>query len=452
MTEAPQHSVTILEDVCIGCPACAKVCPTEAIRLRRRKAVILENRCVDCGMCVRVCPVSAAVAQTDPLTDIQRFKHAVALVGPEIYSQFGDDALPESILQAILMLGFQEVHDVALACEEQIIAIRQYVAGTRHKKPVISFSCPAVARLIRARFPSLLEHVLPLRSPMGAAARRLRETRAAELGIAPADLGLFYITPCPARMTRVHRPLTDRSVYYDGAISLADIYRDILAGLRKVRESGTPHPPQFRATGFGVSWGASGGEEKSLLLDDCLYVDGIPGVLKIFDSIERGELSQLNYLEVMACAGGCAGGPLMVENVFLARNKIQKMARLFSARESGFVPGSVQRRQREGYYDLETDLHPHLIDPLDADPMKAIKKLKERQKILETLPGIDCGVCGAPNCRTLAEDVVLGRGEKTDCIFVLFDQANEMVRRVNEWTAKLPVTLRRPEPDPAAKG
>ena len=451
MSDNAQHSVRIIEDVCIGCPACAKACPTEAIRLRRRKAVILENRCVDCGMCIRVCPVSAAVATTDPLSDIRKYKHRIALVGPEIYSQFGDDAHPEWILQAILMLGFDEVRDVALACEELIVAIRQYLAAP-HKKPVISFSCPAVARLVRARFPNLLEHVLPLRSAMGAAARRLRETRAAELGLPKEEMGLFYITPCPARMSRVRRPLTDRAVYYDGAISLADIYRDILAGLRRIRESGTPHPPQFRATGFGVSWGASGGEAKSLLMDDCLYVDGIPGVLTIFDSIERGELSKLNYLEVMACSGGCAGGPLMVENVFLARNKIQKLARLFSAREVGFVPGTIQRRQMEGYYNLETDLHPHLIDPLDADPMKAIQKLKARQKILETLPGIDCGVCGAPNCRTLAEDVVLGRAEKTDCIFVLFDQANEMVRRVNEWTNKLPLTMRRPEPVREPKG
>jgi Fe-S-cluster-containing hydrogenase component 2 len=446
VTETAPHSVRIEEDVCIGCPACAKACPTEAIRLRRRKAVILEDRCIDCGMCMRVCPVSAAVARTDPRSTIAGYRHTIALVGPEIYSQFGDDALPEAILEAIRRVGFDEVHDVAQVCEELTVAVRHFLAAPGNKRPVISFSCPSVARLIRARFPMLLDHVLPLRSPMGAAAKRLRESRPRELGIPSEDLGLFYITPCPARMTRVRRPLTDRSVYFSGAIALQDIYREVLVHLRKVRDLPEPREPLFRATGFGVSWGASGGEVKSLLLDDCLYVDGIANVLRIFDSVERGELSELNYLEVMACAEGCAGGPLMVENPFLARNKVQKLARLFSAREVEFAEGTVQRRQQEGYYDVESDLRPRRIDPLDADPAAAIRKMRERQQILETLPGIDCGVCGAPNCRTLAEDIVFRRAEKTDCVFVLFDQAGELVRRVNEWTSKLPVTIRRPDP------
>jgi hypothetical protein len=163
----------------------------------------------------------------------------------------------------------------------------------------------------------------------------------------------------------------------------------------------------------------------------------------------------LNYLEVMACTGGCVGGPLMVDNVFVARNKIQKMVRLFSAREANVLEGFVQRRYREGYYAHERDLTPNLIDALDPSPLAAIKKMKERQAILDTLPGIDCGACGAPTCRTLAEDVVRGRAERTDCIFVLFDQANEMARRVVDWTVQLPTSMRKPSaeasrPSPAA--
>ena len=153
----------------------------------------------------------------------------------------------------------------------------------------------------------------------------------------------------------------------------------------------------------------------------------------------------------MACTGGCVGGPLAVDNVFVARNKIQKMVRLFSAREANVLEGFVLRRYREGYYHHERDLQPRLIDPLDANPLAAIKKMKARQLILDALPGIDCGACGAPTCRALAEDVVQERAERTDCVFVLFEQANEMAKRVVDWTGKLPTAGRRSPVDPAGE-
>ena len=433
MSDPRPHSIVFREDLCTGCTACVKACPTGAIRLRDGKARILDERCIDCGACIR------------------GYAHAIALVGPEVYGQFGDDITPEMVLQAILGLGFNEVFDVTLACEELIIAIRRYLAGSPKRRPMISFTCPAVVRLIAARYPNLLPNVVPLRSPMGVAARHLHETRPGELGLAPEEIGLFYITPCPAKVTRIRRPLTDREAYFAGAIALSDVYGEILAGVRKVREDGRKRPQLFQATGYGLGWGGSGGEARSLLMDDCLYVDGMPNVLKIFEEIERGEMSRLSYLEVMACTGGCVGGPLTVDNVFVARNKIQKMVRLFSAREANVLEGFVLRRYREGYYHHERDLQPRLIDPLDANPLAAIKKMKARQLILDALPGIDCGACGAPTCRALAEDVVQERAERTDCVFVLFEQANEMAKRVVDWTGKLPTSARRAPADPAGE-
>ena len=443
MTDSPLHSVGIDEQKCIGCTECLKACPTEAIRIRGRKAVILDERCIDCGICVRVCPVSAVYARTDKLRDIEKFHYRIALVGPEIYGEFGDDIKPELILQAISGLGFHEVHDVAAVCEEEIVAIRKYLSSQGVKKPVISFSCPSVARLIRARFPGLLEHLVPLRSPMGAAARYLRENRPKELGIEQEEMGLFYITPCLARMTRVRRPLTDKVLYYSGAISLADIYGDVLNEIRTIRKQGHKSTSMFMASGLGIGWGAAGGEVKSLMMDDCLYVDGMANLIRIFNNVERGVLSRLNYIEAMACAEGCVGGPLMVDNALLARNKLQKLAKLSSEGEINGLEKRLKSPQRPGYYRLESDLKPKSIDRLDPDPKEAIRIMNERDLICDQLPGIDCGVCGAPTCRTLALDIVHGRAHRTDCIFVLFEQANEMIKRVNEWSSKLPSNFRR---------
>jgi len=449
MKESIFHSVALLEEVCIGCTACLQACPTEAIRLREGKARIMENRCIDCGVCIRTCPVSAKIARTNEMHELRRFSYNIAVVPPELYSQFGDDVTPEMILRAILKLGFDEVFEVAMVSEEITLATKKYLERKDIKRPVLSFNCPAVVRLITVRFPDLVDHLLPLKSPMGVAGKRLRESRPAELGLSSEKVGIFYITPCPARMTRIRQPMTESEVYYNGAISIADIYGDILIKLKEVPSES--ELDLHKSGGSGIGWGAIGGESKALLMEDCMYVDGMVNVLKIFEEIEKGELSKLNYLECMACTGGCVGGPLMVDNVFIARNKIKKLRQRYED-QSPIDPEQVIKLYREGRYHHQKKLELNLIDPLDSSPVQAIKKMKERKHILDTLPGIDCGACGAPNCRALAEDVVQGRAKVTDCIFVLFEQANEMAQRVADWTARLPSSMktqhkRRAEPE-----
>lgn len=61
------HALRILEDNCTGCTACVRVCPTEAIRVRNRKARIDANRCVDCGRCLETCEFHAIIPRSDPL-------------------------------------------------------------------------------------------------------------------------------------------------------------------------------------------------------------------------------------------------------------------------------------------------------------------------------------------------------------------------------------------------
>jgi len=61
---------------------------------------------------------------------------------------------------------------------------------------------------------------------------------------------------------------------------------------------------------------------------------------------------------------------------------------------------------------------PHVLDILDKDPKRALKKMKERDAIYKSLPGIDCGACGAPKCRSFAEDVVQGRANLYECVLI----------------------------------
>lgn len=111
------HSVRLISDRCKGCVNCIKRCPTEAIRIRGGKAQITETRCIDCGECIRHCANHAKTAVTNGLDNIRQYKYNIALPAPAVYAQFSADTPIESILCALLELGFDEVFELARAAE-----------------------------------------------------------------------------------------------------------------------------------------------------------------------------------------------------------------------------------------------------------------------------------------------------------------------------------------------
>jgi len=79
----------------------------------------------------------------------------------------------------------------------------------------------------------------------------------------------------------------------------------------------------------------------------------------------------------------------------------------------------VRKLYKQNYFFINGKFEPRPLKPLDKNLAKAIKKRKEKEKIYESLPKIDCGICGAPTCQTFAEDIVKGEAKLTDCIFNL---------------------------------
>jgi len=71
---------------------------------------------------------------------------------------------------------------------------------------------------------------------------------------------------------------------------------------------------------------------------------------------------------------------------------------------------------------------------LDDDMMVALEKLQKIDAIDEGLPGLDCGACGAPSCRALAEDIVRGMAKETDCVFKLREKVSDLAHRIGDLT------------------
>jgi len=410
------HSIWVDDAKCIGCVVCMHACPTKAIRVRNRKAVIKDEQCIDCGECLRVCPHQAIVPITTPSSDINRFKYKIAIPSPVLYSQFGHMAMPDEILTILKELGFDHVYDEALVCEMTNLAIEEYLDENKTPRPIISSTCPVVVRLIQRLFPSLCGLIIPIEPPREIAAKNLREEVAKERGIKKEDIGIVHITPCAAKMVSINHPETLEKSFLDGAISIQEIYNQIMMKVKKSK-----HPVMLRTqnqfSGIGMSWAISGGEVKGLKYIHSVSVAGVLDTIRILDDVESGKLKNIDYLECMICPDGCVGGPLTAENRFIAKSNVQRLTRIFSGKEQvdQFL---VKRLYKEKFFSFERAVKPKPFPPLDANRDKAIRKMELKEAAIKRLPGIDCGVCGSPDCRTLAEDAVRGDAKIEDCIFI----------------------------------
>ena len=97
------HSVYLKTDLCNGCINCIKRCPTQAIRVRNRKAAITSEYCIDCGECILICPHHAKASHYDRLDILNRYKYTVALPDPVLYSQFNNLSDINIVLTALMM-------------------------------------------------------------------------------------------------------------------------------------------------------------------------------------------------------------------------------------------------------------------------------------------------------------------------------------------------------------
>lgn len=414
------HSVTLNKDNCQGCTNCIKHCPTEAIRVRNGKAKIIKERCIDCGECIRVCPYHAKLAVTDSLEMLKGFRYNIAMPAPSLYGQFKRNTDVNRILTAIKRLGFDDVYEVARGAEMVTAATRKMMAEKADlPKPLISSACPAVVRLIKVRYPNLIGNIVNLLAPMEVAAYEARRLAREKTGLSDAEIGVFFITPCPAKMTSIKSSLSMEKSQVSGAIAVKDIYGDLVRIMKNMDEP----EPLATASSLGVLWGKNGGETDGIERPDCIAVDGIKNVINILNEIEDEKLTEIEFAELCACPGGCVGGALNVTNSFVCGSRLENLP---TNATTVSAPSDEMLLAMQWQKEIEYEPIMKLADDLN----EAMQKMEQIDRLYADMPKLDCGSCGAPSCRALAEDVVLGFGKENDCIFKMREQIQQIATKL----------------------
>ena len=266
-----------------------KRCPTEAIRVRGGKSYIISARCIDCGECIRICQHRARKVNADEFDVLDGYRWKIALPAPSFYGQFEGVKDINPILTALKLIGFDDVFEVSRAAELVSDLTRRAIKDLRSKVdgPVISSACPAVVRLIRVRYPQLCDHVLPLNEPMVIASRIARAEAAKKTGLKPEEIGTFFITPCPAKVTAAKAPLGIDDTGVSGVLPASKVYTKVLSVLRKAIEQ----PENLSNSGrIGVSWAMGGGETAALNSKNTLRAHSIENVIKVLDELENEKI------------------------------------------------------------------------------------------------------------------------------------------------------------------
>ncbi len=187
-----------------------------------------------------------------------------------------------------------------------------------------------------------------------------------------------------------------------------------------------------------------GGERIAAGISKSLVVDGIHNVIDVLEQLEMGKLQDIEFVEAQACTGGCVGGALTVINPFIGRMNLEALVDKSETRPKlrDELTEDLNLEERLGEFTIKPDIVAVPAFRLDQDVSRAITKAEMIEKVVSELPGLDCGSCGSPNCRALAEDIVQGLAVDTDCILKLREEIEILAEQLLEMAKKSPPALK----------
>ena len=319
------HVAHIDKTKCVECGMCSKVCPYSAIVSRKRpcqnackvkaitmnedkSAAILNEKCISCGACVYQCPFGAIMDKSFILDAIKLLKEApetgnkvYAVVAPSIASQFTYAKLGQ-VITGLKKLGFHTVVEAALGADMVAQAESKELA---EKGFLTSSCCPAFVTYIRKTFPKMADNISHNLSPMAMISRYIKETT--------PGAKIIFIGPCTAKKMEIQqdsvREWVDVALTFEELQALFDSRDlDITTMEEDVLDNASYFGRIFARCGGLSDAVAEGLKEQGIDFDlKACSCDGIEACRMALLKASRNVLDA-NFIEGMACIGGCIGG------------------------------------------------------------------------------------------------------------------------------------------------
>jgi len=412
-------------DRCIECVSCIRICPTQAIRIRGGKSIEIVGDCIGCGECIRVCPANAVKPMHWEGLPSAPDLFTVAIPSPVLYTQF-PGILPEDLHLALMEMGFGFIFDLfpyiqifQLATVEHILRSRKKANPGPH--PLISPVCPVVIRLIAHRFPRLLPHILPLKTPLALIDDQDKKDLQESLGVDDRSLHFCYITPCPAELVSIGYRLSPEISAIDHVLGINDLYADLVRQTKGRTTSDMRAIKDRESTKYdlarSLNWGMSGGEISGTRIERSLAVHGLKETITYLEKIEMGLFNDMEYIEFRTCPEGCLGGILTAIDKYIAKGFVHKMLRIFGT-DVGLQREMIREQYEAGRFFFQENPASRAGIVEGRKSSLSLDQYLEIESLLKRINGKDCSACGSPGCRGFAEDVVRGRATLNQCVLL----------------------------------
>lgn len=396
--------ITIRSELCKECYSCVRNCPVKAIKVEDGKARVVEERCIGCGICIKVCSQKAKIVQRD-VEKVKRFlagDKAIALVAPSIPAAF-PEMTPAGLKEILKSAGFSAVHEATLGVEATLPLYRELL--TDGLKPVISTYCPAIVGLVTKYYPDLVPNLAPIDSAASAAAKIV----ASEYPGAK----IVFIGPCIAKKNEMEKY---GGQFIDAVLTFKELKEFLQeSGLYTAVNRSEPGPdeavPAYLPEYFPISGGLAmnlGGNQ-----EDFMVVDGAEACLESLQSL-RTQTEKPHLLDILFCKG-CIDGPEVDSPVDLygRMRAIQRYSRLS---ERDCLPAKYPK------LDFQRSFQPESL----ASPQPSEKELRDILKFTyknSAEDELNCGACGYNTCREKAVAVYQGLAEIDMCLPYLISKS-----------------------------
>lgn len=306
------------EDLCRICTTheCEKACPTKSIKFNESGHISIDrDTCIGDGSCIHFCPIGALAEKSEIANLITLLReqnyHVYASIAPAFAGQFGNDITFGKLRSGLIKLGFTDAVETALAAD--LVTMKEAFEFDEHVKTetdfmITSCCCPAWIKLIENRYPDLIPHISPSVSPMIASARIIK--------LQDPNAKVVFIGPCIAKKAEAKLPELNGNVDY--VLTFQELLTIFNAANINLLEM--PDEASTGASSCGRRYGRTGGVSEAVEITlmkmvprraqnlRAVKIDGIPDCIKLLDKIKQGQLDA-NFIEGMACKGGCVGGP-----------------------------------------------------------------------------------------------------------------------------------------------